>query len=142
MFIFIVKMYQVTGYFSRIIKDTSCNLSSCLQFRSTIELFIGYDTFYLDPHYNQQHLILFSAAMLIKCFFVSFCWLSSPCACMPRCSFVYDFGLQPAMLLCPRNFPGKNTRVDCHALLQGIFPIQRLNAFLLRLLHCRQILYR
>ena len=32
--------------------------------------------------------------------------------------------------------PGKNTRVGCHALLQGIF-LQHL----LRLLHCRQILY-
>ena len=34
--------------------------------------------------------------------------------------------------------PGKNTRVGCHSLLQGIFPNQGLN---LGLLHCRQILY-
>ena len=34
--------------------------------------------------------------------------------------------------------PGKNTGVDCHALLQGIFPTQGSNA---GLLHCRQILY-
>ena len=34
--------------------------------------------------------------------------------------------------------PAKNTRVGCHALLQGIFPIQGLNP---GLLHCRQILY-
>ena len=27
-------------------------------------------------------------------------------------------------LLCPWNFPGKNTGVDCHFHLQGIFPIQ------------------
>ena len=38
--------------------------------------------------------------------------------------------------------PGKNTGVGCHALLQEIFPIQRSNLHLLRLLHCRQILYR
>ena len=31
-------------------------------------------------------------------------------------------GLQPARLLCPRDSPGKNTGVGCHALLQGIFP--------------------
>ena len=37
--------------------------------------------------------------------------------------------------------PGKNTGVGCHALLQGIFPTQGLNPYLLRLLHCRQILY-
>ena len=34
--------------------------------------------------------------------------------------------------------PGKNTGVDCHALLQGIFPTQGSNP---GLLHCRQILY-
>ena len=33
---------------------------------------------------------------------------------------------------------GKNIRVDCHALLQGIFPIQGSNP---GLSHCRQILY-
>ena len=34
--------------------------------------------------------------------------------------------------------PGKNTGVICHALLQGIFPIQGWNP---GLLHCRRILY-
>ena len=34
--------------------------------------------------------------------------------------------------------PGKNTGVNCHFLLQGIFPTQGLN---LGLLHCRQTLY-
>ena len=37
------------------------------------------------------------------------------------------------------DFPGKNTGVDFHALLQGIFPTQGLN---LGLLHCRWILYQ
>jgi len=37
--------------------------------------------------------------------------------------------------------PGKNTGVDCHVFLQGIFLIQGLNSNLLGLLHCRQILY-
>ena len=31
-------------------------------------------------------------------------------------------GLEPANLLCPWNSPGKNTGVDCHFLLQGLFP--------------------
>ena len=35
-------------------------------------------------------------------------------------------------------FPGKNTGVGCHSLLQGIFPNQGLNP---GFLHCRQILY-
>ena len=33
------------------------------------------------------------------------------------------------------DFPDKNTGVDCHAFLQGIFPTQRLNPCLLHLLH-------
>ena len=36
---------------------------------------------------------------------------------------------------CPWDSPGKNTRVGCHALFQGIFPTQGLNPHLLRLLH-------
>ena len=47
-------------------------------------------------------------------------------------------GLQPRRLLCPWNFPGKNTRVDCHSLLQGIFLTQGSNS---GLPHCRQTLY-
>ena len=49
------------------------------------------------------------------------------------------YGLQPARFLCPWDSPGKNTGVGCHALLQGIFPTQRLNPHLLLLLHSRQI---
>ena len=38
-------------------------------------------------------------------------------------------------LLCPWNFPGKNTAVCCHILLQGIFPTQGSNPCLLHLWH-------
>ena len=31
-------------------------------------------------------------------------------------------GLQPTRLLCPWDFPGKNTGVGCHCLLQVVFP--------------------
>ena len=41
------------------------------------------------------------------------------------CSVVSDslrpHGLEPARLLCPWNFSGRNTGVGCHFLLQGIF---------------------
>ena len=47
--------------------------------------------------------------------------------------------LQPASLLCPWDFPGSSTGVDCHFLLQGIFPNQGSNP---GLPHCRQTLYR
>jgi len=43
-------------------------------------------------------------------------------------------GLQPTMLLCLWNSPGKNTGVHCHALLKGIFPAQGWNSHLLHLL--------
>ena len=51
--------------------------------------------------------------------------------------FLRPRGLQPTRSLCPRNSPGKNTGVGCHALFQGILLTQRSN---LGLLHCRQIL--
>ena len=48
-------------------------------------------------------------------------------------------GLWPTRLLSAHaDSPGKNTGVDCHALLQGIFPSQGSNP---GLLHCRQFLY-
>ena len=44
------------------------------------------------------------------------------------CSVVSDslqpHGLQPTRLLCPWDFPHKNTGVGCHFLLHGIFPTQ------------------
>ena len=48
-------------------------------------------------------------------------------------------GLQPARLLCSWDFPGKNTGMSSHFLLQGIFPTQGSNLVLLYLrwlLHC------
>ena len=44
-------------------------------------------------------------------------------------------GLWPARLLCPQDFPGKNTGVGCHFLLQGIFLTHGSNPHLLLLLH-------
>ena len=45
------------------------------------------------------------------------------------------YGLQPRRLLCPWDFPSKNTGVGCHFHLQGIFPTQGLNPCLLHLMH-------
>ena len=38
---------------------------------------------------------------------------------------------QQGPTLCPWNSPGRNTGVDCHALLQGIFLTQGSNLYLL-----------
>ena len=43
------------------------------------------------------------------------------------------YELLPTRLLYPWDFPGKNTGVGCHALLQGIFPTQGSNLRLLSL---------
>ena len=61
------------------------------------------------------------------------------CVCVlitQSCSTLLPHG--PVRLLCPWNFPGKNTGVGWHSLLQGIFPTQGSN---ICLLCCRQILY-
>ena len=46
--------------------------------------------------------------------------------------------MEPSRLLCPWGFPGKNTEVGSHSLLQRILPPQGSNP---GLLHCTQILY-
>ena len=65
----------------------------------------------------------------ILCLVAQLCLtLCDPVDCSPPGSSVHGI-----------DSPGKNTRVGCHFLLQGIFLTQESN---LGLLHCRQILYR
>ena len=61
----------------------------------------------------------------------------SLCCAVLSCSVVFD-SLRPHWLLCLWDFPGKNTGVGSHSLLQRIFPAQGSNP---DLLPCRQILY-
>ena len=47
------------------------------------------------------------------------------CACVSRsvvCDSMRPHRLQPARLLCPWDFPDKNTGVGCYSLLQGNLP--------------------
>ena len=53
-------------------------------------------------------------------------------------TLLWPCGLQPTRLNHPWNFPGKNTGMGCHFLLQEICPTQGLNPCLP---HCRLILY-
>ena len=57
--------------------------------------------------------------------------LSVRASCMLSCSVTSDslrpHGLEPARLVCPWDFPSKNTGVGCHFLLQGFFPTQGFN---------------
>ena len=63
----------------------------------------------------------------------------SLCLCILLSMYVYVVvwlqscvSLPPARLLCPGDFPGKNTGVCCHFLLQGIFLAQEWNLSLLQ----------
>ena len=92
------------------------------------------------------------------------CWVAKSCL-----TLLQPHGLQPTRLLHPWDFPGKNTGVGCHFLLQVIFKAQESNPgllywqedslplshqgspiylsiyiyiyFFFLILHCRQILY-
>ena len=58
------------------------------------------------------------------------------CRCLVAKSssiLLQPLGLWPARLFCPWDFPGKNTGVGCHFLLQGTFPTQGLNPCLLQM---------
>ena len=56
-------------------------------------------------------------------------------ACSVMSDSLHPPGLQFTRLLCPWNFLGRNTAVDCHCLLQGIFLTQGSNLRLCCLLH-------
>ena len=61
------------------------------------------------------------------------------CCLLARlCPTLQPRGLQPAKLLCLWDFPGKNTGMGCHFLLQGNFLTQGWN---LHLLHWQKILF-
>ena len=61
--------------------------------------------------------------------------LSLPLVAKSCATLLRSCGLEPARILCPWDFPGKDSGVGCHFLLQGIFLTQQSNPRLLRLLH-------
>ena len=58
--------------------------------------------------------------------------------CPVESNSLQPHGLQPARLLWPWDFLGKNSGVGCHFLLQGIFPTRGSNP---HLLHWKSVLY-
>ena len=62
---------------------------------------------------------------------VCVCTHACPHVCSVLSDSLWPHGLKSTKLLCPWNFPGKNTGVDCHFLLQWIFLIQGSNLCLL-----------
>ena len=93
--------------------------------------------------YVQSHQIAFTKHMQVFWVFVVVVILvyKLDCCCLVAKScptLLRPRGLQPARLLRPQDFPGKNTGVGCHFLLQGNFLTQGSN---LGFPHCRQMLY-
>ena len=54
-------------------------------------------------------------------------WIALTCVRSVMSDSLQPHGLQSIRLLCPWDFPDKNTGVGCHFLLQGILPTQGLN---------------
>ena len=79
------------------------------------------------PAQNPFHMLLLRLSIVVLCSVMS--------------NSLQPHGLEPTRLLCPWDFSGKNTGIGCHFLLQGLFLTQELNLHLLRLLHCKWILY-
>ena len=78
-------------------------------------------------------------------FIYSIYFSTHPSITLLACSVVSNSlppqGLQSTRLLYPWNFPGKNTGVSCHFLLQGVFPIQGLTCISCVSCIGRQIVY-
>ena len=89
----------------------------------------NYTLIFSKPNFSYLLFFIFMAFLFIALFNIFVC----------ACS-VMSISLQPMDCILPGscgpwNFPGKNTWVGCHFLLQGIFPTQGSNPRLLHLLH-------
>ena len=71
---------------------------------------------YLKSPLVPSHLHIASVTRVLK---LRPSWVNGVCACTILSNFLQPFGLQPTKLCRPRDFPGKNTGVGCHFLLQG-----------------------
>ena len=90
----------------------------------------------LSPQQGQDHICIYMASPSP---YPSPSWAHSiyVCVCVCVCVHTHAFShvrlfcdpldCRPPSLLCPWDFPGKNTRVGCHFLPHGIFPTQGWN---------------
>ena len=99
-------------------------------------------------HYTFRLVSLLLTAFQPLCLKLGGNWKHFVTSCLHVCGFSHSVMSDSAT---PRtvahqcslsmDFPGKNTGVGCHFLLQGIFPAQGLKLYLWCLLHCWCILY-
>ena len=116
---------------------TSCNQSRVLTTRFQ-------QNSLLESFFTSQHILVYYLTISKVCFFwcgsffKSFYWICYNIYIW-MCSVMFDslrpHGLKPIRLLHLWDFPGKNTGMGCHFLLQGIFQIQGSNLRFLCHLH-------
>ena len=75
------------------------------------------------------------ATHLLRNLYTYICVFVYTHVCAQLCLTLQSHELQPARLLCPWDFPGKDTGVGCHFWLQGIFLTQGSKPCLLHLLN-------
>ena len=84
---------------------------------------------------NAQRTQVQQKTLLITCSLYSSVFNNTVVVMLFSGSIISDFlqpsGLYSSRLLCPWDFPGKNTGVSCHLLLQRIFQTQGPNPYLL-----------
>ena len=88
--------------------------------------------------FNLFSFTLYTVSPILRvCVCVCVCACVCVCTCAQWCLTLYNplDGSLPGGLLCPWNFPGKNTRAGCHFLRQRIFLTQGSNLRLLHLPH-------
>ena len=140
-------LLKISSWKKNIFNWSVVDVQYCVSFRWTAEWYI----FPILFHYRLLQDIEYSSLCCTVCRKVKamvisgWGWSKStlddcPC-CDPHlsasvmCDFLWPYGLWPSRLLSPWDSPGKNTRMGCHALLQGIFPTQGSNLCLSCLQH-------
>ena len=92
----------------------------CIEYGSTLPSLIS------SPSHSQQLFLFTQCQPLCTSCYTILLYSSRYGEVKWSCSVVSDslrpLGLEPTRLPCSRDFPGNSTRVDCHFLLQQIFP--------------------
>ena len=94
---------------------------------------------HLNIHNNPFNCdILYLHIYHIVCVCVCVCARARTHACTQLCHvqlFAIPWTIQPTLVFCLWNFPGKKTVMGCHFLLQGSFPTKESNPCILCLFH-------
>ena len=131
------RMLQANGY-----QETEH--SGCSSLKSSTSAFSAKNVFCHLTHSRRSFsvFIVFLHSYPESFFLFNMCVWKKKNVCVysvaQSCLTLQRYWLQPTRLLCPWDFPDKNTGVACHFLFQGISLTQGLNS---RPLHCRWILY-